>query len=93
MQPDEQAVAQLLNKIERLCDAMIEQQRRKVMKVARTLRPNVTDDDILDPTSIPELVGNPVFTYEEGQFHGLVAAKVAILREGAEHLRGMMGEG
>lgn len=78
---------QMLETIERLCDEMIEQQQRKVLKLGRELRPNVTGDDILDPTSIPELVSNPRWTYEEGLMHGLVQAKVALMREGRDALR------
>ncbi|MBI5154450.1 hypothetical protein HZA57_04360 [Candidatus Poribacteria bacterium] len=69
-----------------LC-AMIEQQRRKVLKIARSINPKMTEDDILDPHSFPEVSTNPQFAFEDGILAGLVAAQVALHREGRDFLR------
>lgn len=77
----------LLSTIDVLLGEMIEQQRLKTLKIARRLRPNVTDDDIQDPHSIPELVRSPEFSYEDGMLAGLAAARIAVLRDATELLR------
>ena len=64
-----------------LLDELIEQQRKGLLKLARQIAPQVTDDDILQPNDFPELELHPYFRYEEGLLHGFQAAKAAILAE------------
>jgi hypothetical protein len=73
--------------LDRLLESMIDQQRAKVLRTAQRLRPNVTDDDLFDPHSIPEIADHPGFTFEDGLLAGLVAARVALTRETGEFVR------
>ena len=57
---------------------MIEQQRAKVLAVARALNPRVTTDDILSPMDLPELADDPRFNYEDGLLAGLLSARIAL---------------
>ncbi|MCB2155339.1 hypothetical protein KQI84_10665 [bacterium] len=61
---------------------MVEQQRTKTLKVARRIDPRMTEDDVMDPHSFPAISTNPAFAYEDGLLAGLVAAHVAVTREG-----------
>ncbi|MDK2972230.1 MAG: hypothetical protein PWP23_1985 [Candidatus Sumerlaeota bacterium] len=78
---------ELFYTLERLLDSMIDHQRGKVFKTAQRLRPNITEDDVMDPHSIPEIAQHPGFAYEDGQLAGLVSARVALSRDGAAYLR------
>ena len=56
---------------------MIDQQQKKLLKIATQIRPNVTTDDILQPNDYPELENHPFFRYEEGVLEGLQSALAA----------------
>ena len=64
-----------------LLDELIENQRKQLLKIARSIIPHITDDDILQPNDFPELEYHPLFRYEEGVLHGFQAAKAAFLAE------------
>ncbi|HLB52687.1 MAG TPA: hypothetical protein VJK48_03130 [Chlamydiales bacterium] len=66
-------------KIYFLLDSLIEQQKKELLKLGRRIRPNLTEDDLLQPNDYPELELNPHFRYEEGVLHGFQAAKAALL--------------
>ena len=68
-------------KILSLLDELIENQKELLLKNAKTLVPQVNDDDLLQPNDFPELEFNPHFRYEEGVLHGFQAAKAAFLAE------------
>jgi hypothetical protein len=70
---------------ERLFDQMIEQQRSKVLKLAREAVPHLSPEDVLNPNDFPELKAHPTFEYEDGILAGLVAAQIALRAE----LRGL----
>ena len=74
--------------VDTLMQQMIEQQRAKTLKVARRIDPQMTDDDIMDPHSFPAIAHHPAFAYEDGLLAGLVAAHVAVNREGVARVRG-----
>jgi hypothetical protein len=48
---------------EKLWDELIQQQERKLLRLAQELRPNVTWDDLLQPQDLPEVANDPTFNY------------------------------
>lgn len=62
-------------------EQLIEQQKAKVLKVARQSLPQVTPEDIRNPQDFPELLNNPNFNFEDGILSGYIAAKIALLTE------------
>ena len=54
------------------------EQRSRLLKLGRQVIPNLTPDDILQPNDFPELENYPVFRYEEGVLHGILAAQMAV---------------
>lgn len=63
---------------EKTLDELAEGQRKRLLKLARTVVPYVTSDDILQPNDFPELEMHPVFRYEEGVLAGILAAQMAL---------------
>lgn len=63
--------------LEELFDELIKHQEEKLLKLARSIVPNATSDDILQPNDYPELENHPFFRYEEGLLKGLYTAKMA----------------
>ncbi len=61
-----------------LLERMIEQQRDKVLRVARRFVPHLTADDVLNPHDFPGLAAAAEFHYEDGILAGLLAAQMAI---------------
>ena len=68
----------VMEDLEALFEEMVSQQRAKVLALARSLRPNLTDDDILSPLDIPELADDGRFNYEDGILAGLMSARIAV---------------
>lgn len=68
--------------LNQLFDELIQQQEEKLLKLARSIVPNATSDDILQPNDYPELENHPYFRYEEGVLKGLHTAKMAVLAQG-----------
>jgi hypothetical protein len=60
---------------------MIDQQRKKVLRLAREAVPNIGPEDVLNPHDFPELKAHPTFEYEDGILAGLVAAQIALRAE------------
>lgn len=56
----------------------IELQRRRVAKIGRELRSNLTDEDLLQPHDIPELDRSSLFNFEDGILAGLLQTKTAL---------------
>jgi len=79
------AILRIVEVAERLFDQMIEQQRSKVLKLAREAIPHLSPEDVLNPSDFPELKAHPTFEYEDGILAGLVAAQIALRTE----LRGL----
>jgi hypothetical protein len=71
----------LIERIEKLLEEMVEQQKTKVQKVGNILNPRVTREDILNPQDFPELKFDPQFNYEDGILSGIIAVQTAIRRE------------
>ena len=68
------------DELERLLEQMIAQQRRRVAEYAARVRPNVTDDDLLQPMDVEELRTSPEWNYEDGVLNGYLAAQAAVRR-------------
>jgi hypothetical protein len=64
--------------LDALFEEMVSQQRAKVLALARSLRPRLTDDDILSPLDIPELADDGRFNYEDGLLAGRISARIAV---------------
>jgi hypothetical protein len=62
---------------EKLWDELIQQQEKKLLRLAQELRPNVTWDDLLQPQDLPEIAHDPTFNYEDGLLAGIKAARIA----------------
>ena len=62
-----------------LLDCLIENQKKALLKMAKSVVFHVTEDDLLQPNDFPELENNPYFRYEEGVLHGYQSAKMALL--------------
>jgi hypothetical protein len=52
-------------------------QRRKVLELARRLRPGLTLEDISNPHDFPEL-GDPDWQYEDGMLAGIQSVLAAV---------------
>ncbi|HEX3346197.1 MAG TPA: hypothetical protein VHS09_16555 [Polyangiaceae bacterium] len=63
--------------VEELVGALEEQQRRKVLDLARRLRPGVTLEDIANPHDFPELADSD-WQYEDGLLAGVQSVLAAV---------------
>ncbi len=75
---DAGAAAGALAGIDELLDRMIDQQRAKVLKLAREAVPHLSAEDVLNPFDFPELKAHPTFEYEDGILAGLISAQIAV---------------
>jgi hypothetical protein len=66
---------------DQLFDRMIEQQRAKVLRLAREAIPHLSPEDVLNPNDYPELKAHPTFDYEDGILAGLISAQMALRAE------------
>jgi 8-oxo-dGTP pyrophosphatase MutT (NUDIX family) len=66
--------------MEQLVVELEELQRRKVIDLARRLRPGVTSEDIRNPHDFPEL-GDPDWQYEDGVLAGIQSVLAAVRAE------------
>lgn len=64
-----------------LLQRMEDQQRKKVLRLAREAVPNIGPEDVMNPHDFPELKAHPTFEYEDGILAGLVSAKIAMRAE------------
>ena len=91
LDPDQEVVsaeiAALVDRIDQLLAEMIGQQRTRAARIAQRIQPNLSEDDLRDPHSFPQVNSRPEFAYEDGLLAGLISAQVAVLREIGEHLR------
>ena len=70
-------LAELEAAVEKLWDELVAQHERKLLALARELRPTCTWDDLLQPQDLPEIANDPTFNYEDGYLAGLKAARIA----------------
>ena len=78
---DPQTAEQFLRISEELFTKMIDQQRQKVLRLAREAVPNISPEDVMNPHDFPELKAHPTFEFEDGILSGLVAAQIALRAE------------
>ena len=64
--------------ITQLIQEMVEQQRNKVLKVAREIVPDATPEDIRNPHDFPELSTDVPFNYEDGILTGYLSLQTAL---------------
>jgi hypothetical protein len=63
---------------EKILYELITFQKEKLLKVAKEIRPNVIEDDLMQPFDFPELENSPYFRHEEGVLEGLLTALSAL---------------
>jgi hypothetical protein len=73
--------AELLQLADELFGKMIDQQRAKVMRLAREALPHLSSEDVMNPFDFPELKAHPTFEYEDGILSGIIAAHIALRAE------------
>lgn len=66
---------------ERLFEQMLNQQRTKVLRLAREAVPNIGPEDVMNPHDFPALKEHPTFEFEDGLLSGLVSAQIAVRTE------------
>lgn len=66
---------------DQLLEKMVDQQRAKVLRLAREAVPHIGPEDVLNPHDFPELKSHPTFEFEDGILSGLIAAQIAIRAE------------
>src|SRR5688500_1681783 len=66
---------------EDLFNRMAEQQRAKVLKLAREAVPHISSEDVMNPNDYPELKAHPTFDYEDGILAGIISAQIAFRAE------------
>ena len=62
-----------------LLEEMIVHQKKKLLKLAQEIVPNITEEDLLQPFDYIELETSSHFRYEEGILHGILSTKAALL--------------
>jgi hypothetical protein len=65
-------------KAEDLLEAMSQQQRQKLLALARRLVPELTAEDLLQPHNHPTIAAHPDFNFEDGILAGYLAALAAL---------------
>ncbi|MGF1571475.1 MAG: hypothetical protein ACFCU1_00205 [Sumerlaeia bacterium] len=71
----------ILVKLEVLFEGMSQQQRDKLIKIAHQIRPDLSEDDLRDPHSFPEVTNKPHYAFEDGILAGIISAQMAVLSE------------
>ena len=66
---------------DKLFTQMIDQQRAKVLRLAREVVPHISPEDVLNPNDYPALKAHPTFDYEDGILAGLISAQIALRAE------------
>ncbi len=67
--------------IEKLIQELIDYQLSKVLKVAREIVPDATQEDIRNPQDFPELVADTTFNYEDGILTGYLTLQTALRKQ------------
>ena len=65
--------------MEGLFDELVQQQQKRLLRLADEIVPGVTADDIMQPNDFPALENHPLFRYEEGVLEGILTARMAYL--------------
>lgn len=65
-------------KIEKLCEEIINQQQAKLLECGKRIVPKLIQDDLYQPNDFPQLENHPEFRYEEGLLHGVQLTFMAL---------------
>ncbi|NUQ76147.1 MAG: hypothetical protein HUU21_21625 [Polyangiaceae bacterium] len=68
---------ELFDRVFQILEAMEENQRHKVIELARRLKPGLTAEDIRNPHDFPDL-DDPDWHFEDGQLTGIQSAMFAL---------------
>lgn len=69
---------EVLKVVDQIMLALIEQQERKVIELARSIHPGITAEDIRNPQDFPDLIGNVRWNFEDGILAGIRSAHMAL---------------
>lgn len=72
-----------------LIEAMIKEQRRKVIALAQRIHPGLTDADLRILRELPDVSNDATWRFEDGQLAGLVSAKLTLKAKLLEQLGDM----
>lgn len=67
-----------MEELGKLLEEIAEVQYKKLYKMGSLIRPNLTEEDLLQPNDYPELENNPLFRYEEGVLEGIKSVDMAL---------------
>ncbi|HYC78557.1 MAG TPA: hypothetical protein VEI02_13095 [Planctomycetota bacterium] len=70
--------AEIARAVAREMERLVDWQRRRVARKAQELLPGCTWEDMMNPDGVPQLRGDPLFNYEDGQLAGLLSAQTAL---------------
>lgn len=72
---------------EKIFDDLIRLQKEKMLKLAKSVVPHITMDDLLQPFDFPDLEWHAPFRYEEGVLEGFLTARMAIAAAEYDHVQ------
>lgn len=67
-----------MDRILEFLSEMIVQQQKQLRKIAEQVIPNITEEDLLQPSDFEKLEHNSIFRYEEGVLHGMLSVQSAL---------------
>lgn len=82
----EPSARELFRRVFEVLEAMEENQRAKVVDLARRLKPGLTAEDLRNPHDFPDL-DDPDWHFEDGQLTGIQAAGFALRALSSDLLR------
>ena len=59
-------------------DGLVSYQKSKVLELAQRIHPGLTEEDVRNIHDYPDVYGDPIFQFEDGQLAGFVAAQIAL---------------
>lgn len=59
-------------------EELVTYQKRKVLELAQRIHPGLTEEDVRNIHDYPDVYGDPIFQFEDGQLAGFVAAQIAL---------------
>jgi hypothetical protein len=59
-------------------EELVAYQKRKVLELAQRIHPGLTEEDVRNIHDYPDVYGDPIFQFEDGQLAGFVAAQIAL---------------
>lgn len=70
-------IATVLRAME-VVEGLVSHQKRKVLELAQRIHPGLTEEDVRNIHDYPDVYGDPIFQFEDGQLAGFVAAQIAL---------------